>query len=99
MMKKRCVLEAPGWVRRWAWQAGGWILGPPDYQFSKKTTHHTPQTTRTLSHALRASAVADKEKQKKQLTTHHTPLAIQHALRATARWRISKYVILFMVSY
>ena len=40
-------------------KGGAGILGPPNYQFSKKTTHHTPQTTRTLSHALRASAVAD----------------------------------------
>ena len=36
------------------------ILGPPNYQFLKKTTHHTPQTSKTLSHALRASVVADK---------------------------------------
>ena len=37
----------------------GVILAPPDYQFSKKTPHHRPQCTRTLSHALRAPAVAD----------------------------------------
>ena len=30
-----------------------------NYHFSIKTTHYRPQTTRTLSHALRASAVAD----------------------------------------
>ena len=41
--------------------AGQRSWDPLIQQFSKKTTHHTPHTTRTFSHALRASAVADKK--------------------------------------
>ena len=53
---KKCVLEDPGGVRRWAGHGGAGILGPLTYKFSKKTLHHRPQCTRTLSHALRAPA-------------------------------------------
>ena len=43
IMKNRCVLEAP---RTGHGDAG--ILGPPNYQFSKKTPHHSPQTKEHL---------------------------------------------------
>ena len=67
-------------------QGDGWILGPPNYQFLKKTTHHRPQTTRTLSHALRASAVADLHKRNHNYRHRHhhhlTFLLLVHTLHS-----------------
>ena len=49
--------ESP-WERGFAGRdtAGAEILGPANYQFLKKTKHHSPHTIKTLSHALRAPA-------------------------------------------
>ena len=45
-MKKACVLEAPGGGEEHETRHGSaGILGPPNYQFSKTTPHHSPQTT------------------------------------------------------
>ena len=35
--------KPPGGMVQWAGLAGAGILGPPNYQFLNKTTHHTPQ--------------------------------------------------------
>ena len=53
-----------GGVRQETRLGGGWILGPPNYQFSETTPHHSPQTTahRPQEHLVTPcaqSAVAD----------------------------------------
>ena len=48
-----------GWDPR-AGQGAAGFLGPPNYQFLKKTTHHSPHTTNNSTRPARNSAVADK---------------------------------------
>ena len=52
MMKKSASWMHLGGMR-WARRPGA---GIPNYQFSKKIPHHRPQTSRTITHALRAPA-------------------------------------------
>ena len=66
MMKKRCVLEAPG-------------CAPSTERATVPQGSWDPLITNF---------------QRKQLTTHHTPQTITHALRAPARWRIYTFCML-----
>ena len=59
MMKKDAFWKPLGGRQQWARNGEAWILGPPNYQFSKKTTHHSPHTINNYSRPARTSAVAD----------------------------------------
>ena len=63
IMEKRCLLAAPGGEVLRARQCPAGFLAPPNYHLpitnTPQPTDHSPQASRTLSHALRASAVAD----------------------------------------
>ena len=48
MMKKDAFWKPPGGGNPCTRYGGAGILGPPHYQFSKKTPHHSPQTKEHL---------------------------------------------------
>ena len=64
IMKKACGLEAPGGGEAMDGSWRGMDPGTPNYQFSKTTPHHSPQTTAHRPHdqlvtPCAQSAVAD----------------------------------------